>query len=116
MVSGGFRHIVEETLVTIGIRDLFPIVITPQDVQHGKPAPDMFLLAAEKMKVPPESCLVFEDGIVGIEGAAGPECNPSSSPPGLSPPQHLLQTSLMMFPDGFQQLQRSQHLGMTAPA
>lgn len=69
IVSGGFRHIVEQTLQTIGILDLFPVIVTPVDVRHGKPAPDMFLLAAEKMGVPPEECLVFEDGIVGIEGA-----------------------------------------------
>ncbi len=69
IVSGGFRHVVEQTLQTIGILDLFPVIITPADVLHGKPAPDMFLLAAERMDVRPGECLVFEDGIVGIEGA-----------------------------------------------
>jgi beta-phosphoglucomutase-like phosphatase (HAD superfamily) len=69
IVTGGFRHVVEQTLETINILHLFPIIITPADVLHGKPAPDMFLLAAEKMGVPARECLVFEDGIVGIEGA-----------------------------------------------
>ena len=43
--------------------------MTPADVDRGKPAPDMFLLAAEKMGVPAEKCLVFEDGQAGIEAA-----------------------------------------------
>lgn len=69
VVSGGLRHIVLHTLELIGMAELFPIVITPEDVKHGKPAPDMFLLAAERMGVAPERCLVFEDGASGIEGA-----------------------------------------------
>ena len=43
--------------------------MTPADVENGKPAPDMFLLAAEKMGIAPEKCLVYEDGQAGIDGA-----------------------------------------------
>ena len=43
--------------------------MTADDVEHGKPAPDMFLLAARKMGVAPERCLVFEDGEPGIQAA-----------------------------------------------
>jgi len=45
------------------------VVITPEDVEHGKPAPDMFLLAAERMGVAPEKCLVFEDAEPGMRAA-----------------------------------------------
>jgi len=69
VVSGGLPHVVSHTLKLIELDTLFPIVITPQDVAAGKPAPDMFFLAAERMKVAPEACLVFEDGPSGIEGA-----------------------------------------------
>jgi HAD superfamily hydrolase (TIGR01509 family) len=51
------------------LADLFPVVVTPEDVKHGKPAPDMFLLAAERMGVPPDRCLVFEDAVPGIQAA-----------------------------------------------
>lgn len=69
VVSGGHRAAVERSLVSTGLRDLFEVVITPEEVRRGKPAPDMFLLAAERLGVPPERCLVFEDGPPGIEAA-----------------------------------------------
>ncbi len=69
VVSGGHRAAVEKTLAGSGIRDLFPVVVTPEDVERGKPAPDMFLLAAERLGVAPGRCIVFEDGLPGIEGA-----------------------------------------------
>ncbi len=38
-------------------------------VSNGKPAPDLFLFAAQKMGVPPERCVVIEDSLAGIAGA-----------------------------------------------
>ena len=69
VASGGPRDIVRHTLELMGLASLFPVVVTPEDVAHGKPAPDMFLLAARKMGVPPEKCLVFEDAEPGIKAA-----------------------------------------------
>ena len=51
------------------LQALFPVVVTPEDVTHGKPAPDLFLLAAKKMGVAPKQCLVFEDAEPGIKAA-----------------------------------------------
>lgn len=69
VASGSDISLVEPSLERAGLLDLFEIIITPAQVKRGKPAPDMFLLAAERMGVPPESCLVFEDGQAGIEAA-----------------------------------------------
>jgi HAD superfamily hydrolase (TIGR01509 family) len=69
VASGSIRRHVEHTLELIGAHTLFDIIITPADVMHGKPAPDMFLLAAERMGVPAEECLVLEDSVLGIEAA-----------------------------------------------
>lgn len=69
VASGSDLSIVEPSLKVTGLRELFEIVITPALVEHGKPAPDMFLLAAEQMGVAPEDCLVFEDGQAGIDAA-----------------------------------------------
>ncbi len=69
VASGGPRPVVLRSLELAGIADLFQIVVTADDVVHGKPSPDMFLLAAKLMGVPPERCLVFEDAEPGIKGA-----------------------------------------------
>jgi HAD superfamily hydrolase (TIGR01509 family) len=69
VASGGPKPVVKKTLELMHLTDLFPVVVTPEDVAHGKPAPDMFLLAAKKMGVPPEGCLVFEDAGPGFEAA-----------------------------------------------
>lgn len=57
------------TLKAAGMETLFPLIITPDDVAQGKPAPDIFLLAAERMGVPPDECVVFEDAEPGLQAA-----------------------------------------------
>ena len=69
VASGSDISLVAPSLERAGLLDLFEIIITPADVVHGKPAPDMFFLAAERMGVIPAECLVFEDGQAGIDAA-----------------------------------------------
>lgn len=69
IASGGPRDIVHRMLQISGLAPLFKVVVTPEDVEHGKPAPDMFLLAAQRMGVPPRECLVFEDAEPGMRAA-----------------------------------------------
>ncbi|MGC4092241.1 MAG: HAD family phosphatase [Polyangiaceae bacterium] len=69
IASGSDRRTVEQTLRNLGIERHFRAIVTAEDVVHGKPAPDMFLLAAERIGVAPERCVVFEDSLLGIEGA-----------------------------------------------
>jgi len=69
IASGGPRMIVERSLEITGLAHLFRAVVTADDVTHGKPSPDMFLLAAQLLGVAPETCLVFEDAEPGIKGA-----------------------------------------------
>jgi HAD superfamily hydrolase (TIGR01509 family) len=70
VASGSEEHIVRGCLSANDLLHLFDdIIITPRLVARGKPAPDMFLLAAERMGVAPEDCLVLEDGQSGIDAA-----------------------------------------------
>ena len=69
VASGGVRDTVLRTMAAVGILDLFDVVVTQDDVTRSKPAPDLFLLAAERMGVAPEKCLVFEDSRLGIRAA-----------------------------------------------
>lgn len=69
IASGGTSDIVHPMLKLTGLAEIFPVVVSADDVVHGKPAPDMFLLAAMKMGVEPARCLVFEDAEPGIRAA-----------------------------------------------
>ena len=59
-----------ECLELAGIKDVFSTIITRDDVQYGKPAPDIFLKAAELLQVPISQCLVLEDSHAGIVAAS----------------------------------------------
>jgi HAD superfamily hydrolase (TIGR01509 family) len=69
VASGGTRRNVLLTLEVIGLKDYFVAVITSDDKLKAKPAPDIFLEAARRMKVEPAYCQVFEDGDVGLQAA-----------------------------------------------
>ncbi|MGZ3450293.1 MAG: HAD family hydrolase [Polyangiales bacterium] len=69
VASGNFTELVWITLRSAGIADLFEVVVGADQVKHGKPAPDMFLLAAEKIGVAPSDCQVYEDADLGLQAA-----------------------------------------------
>lgn len=67
--SSGPLENVELLLTSLKIKQYFDIIITAEDVKNGKPAPDVFLIAANKLNLKPENCIVIEDAPVGIEAA-----------------------------------------------
>jgi HAD superfamily hydrolase (TIGR01509 family) len=71
IATGGTPDIAWPALMAAGLDDLFKIVITPHDIPpgRGKPHPDIFLEAARRLAVTPTRCLVFEDGVPGMQGA-----------------------------------------------
>ena len=78
---------------------LFDAVCTRDDVQQVKPAPDLFLLAAERMHVDPASCLVFEDSPNGLRAAHAAGMTSVAVPNGLTrglplPDPHLVLSSM----------------------
>jgi HAD superfamily hydrolase (TIGR01509 family) len=52
-----------------GIRSLFGVVVTGDEVQRGKPHPDIYLRTSKKLGIPPEACLVIEDALTGVAAA-----------------------------------------------
>lgn len=69
VVSGGMGLVVRESLRILGVEELFETVVGSEDAPRGKPEPDPFLIAAERLGVAPERCVVFEDAPAGIEAA-----------------------------------------------
>ncbi|HEY4011919.1 MAG TPA: HAD family phosphatase [Polyangiaceae bacterium] len=63
------RENVELLLEATGTRSAFAAFACEQDVTEGKPAPDVFLVAARRLGADPHDCIVLEDAVVGIEAA-----------------------------------------------
>jgi HAD superfamily hydrolase (TIGR01509 family) len=74
--SSSVRPWVDAALRKITLLDAFPQMVTGDEVEHGKPAPDIYLAAAERIGVAPERCLAIEDSPAGIQSAvaAGMHC------------------------------------------
>lgn len=70
--SSTHRENIDMCLTLFGFTDFFRGIVTSEDVSRGKPEPDVFLKAAEKVGAAPGRCVVFEDAPVGIQaGLAG---------------------------------------------
>lgn len=69
VVSGSTRESVEASLRSLSLLDRFDTLVCAGDYKNAKPAPDAFLVAAERLGVKPEACLVFEDTEMGIQAA-----------------------------------------------
>lgn len=62
-VSKNARFLLE----AMEIKDYFDVVVDPSEVMHGKPAPDIFIMAAKKLGVKPRNCIGIEDAFAGVE-------------------------------------------------
>jgi HAD superfamily hydrolase (TIGR01509 family) len=69
VVSGGRHESIVRSLTTVHLLDRFQTIVGAEDYVYSKPAPDCFLLAAERLSVAPADCLVFEDTDLGIQAA-----------------------------------------------
>jgi beta-phosphoglucomutase family hydrolase len=67
--SSTSRTNLEAIFISTGLGEFFDVVVSAEDVINGKPAPDVFLKAAQLLGVAPERCVVFEDALFGIEAA-----------------------------------------------
>ncbi|MFH2085535.1 MAG: HAD family phosphatase [bacterium] len=77
LASSASHKKIEVILRKIGLAHYFPVLVSGEDeIKHGKPAPDIFLKAAERLKISPQHCVVFEDAENGVKAAkaAGMKC------------------------------------------
>ena len=76
VATSGHRQYVTLALRTLELEGRFQAVARGDEVERGKPAPDIYLLAAERLGVPPNRCLALEDAPLGVESAlaAGMVC------------------------------------------
>ncbi|MFJ8750419.1 HAD family hydrolase [Streptomyces sp. NPDC102441] len=76
VASGSSRAAIEASLSVTGLDAYLPLYVSAEEVAHGKPEPDVFLEAARRLGVAPDSCVVLEDAVPGVRAAhaAGMRC------------------------------------------
>ncbi len=74
VASSTARQQIEQNLKMAGIRDYFAEIVSGSEVKNGKPAPDIFLCAAERIGCRPEECFAFEDSENGVRSGHAAGC------------------------------------------
>ena len=69
LASSSNRHVIDLVLEEAGIADAFRATVSSEEVGAGKPAPDVYLAAAERLHVEPSACVAIEDSTNGIRSA-----------------------------------------------
>ncbi|MGC8742135.1 MAG: HAD family hydrolase [Candidatus Sumerlaeaceae bacterium] len=69
LASSGSREKILFNLRSAGIESLFPLIVSGEDFHRGKPNPEIFLCAAQRLGLPPEHCAIIEDSINGLKAA-----------------------------------------------
>jgi beta-phosphoglucomutase len=69
IASSAVPENIEIILRTLGITNCFQAIVHGEEVKEGKPSPQIYLLAAKRLKVKPGNCVVIEDAIAGVAGA-----------------------------------------------
>jgi HAD superfamily hydrolase (TIGR01509 family) len=70
LASSSPRSLIETVLDASGLRATFAATVSTEEVARGKPAPDAYLTAAERLRVPPDACAGVEDSSNGLRSAA----------------------------------------------
>ena len=66
IASSSHAEVIDEALIATGLGDVFRVVVSSDEVAHGKPAPDVYLEAARRLGIAPAACLVVEDSYNGV--------------------------------------------------
>lgn len=99
VASSAPRELVTQNLHTAKIADYFSVVVSGDDVAISKPAPDCFLLAAEKLQLAPQDCYVFEDGIHGVRAGLAAGCAVIMVPDFIAPTPDLYERCMGIYPN-----------------
>ena len=91
VASSSPRNMIEMNLQTTGTARYFHDVVSGTEVAHSKPAPDTFLLAAEKLHLDPHDCLVLEDSFNGVRAGRAAGCVTVMVPDLMQPTEEIAQ-------------------------
>jgi len=98
VATSSFRESALRSLALAGVLDRFPHLVTGDQVERGKPAPDIFLRAAEVLGVAPAGCLVLEDSLYGIMAAHAAGMVPVMVPDLVEPTEEVARLAHRILP------------------
>lgn len=99
VASSSSAEQIEANLSKSGIRDYFSEIVSGAEVTYGKPAPDIFLLAAKKIGCRPEECMVFEDSENGVKAGHRAGCFTVMIPDLIEPDAGIKALCSKVYPD-----------------
>lgn len=91
--------VIEKNLSRANLRGYFKALVGGDNVSNGKPAPDIFLLAAEKLNLAPSDCYIFEDSFNGIRSAAASSGAAIMIPDTVQPTDEIKKLCAAVFPN-----------------
>lgn len=76
LATSSRKHKMERVMKLVGLLSYFDVTVSGNEIENGKPAPDIFIKAAERLQVSADECVVFEDAASGVQAAkaAGMKC------------------------------------------
>ncbi|GIM94278.1 HAD family hydrolase [Paractinoplanes toevensis] len=86
LASSSARLLIDQVLATAGLSDAFQVTLSTEEVPRGKPHPDVYLAAAEKLGFAPETCAAVEDSSNGLRSAGAAGLAVVAVPHGVYPP------------------------------
>ncbi|MEU4688409.1 HAD family phosphatase [Actinoplanes sp. NPDC023714] len=86
LASSSARILIDQVLETAGITDAFEVTLSTEEVPRGKPAPDVYLTAVQKLGLTPGECAAIEDSSNGLRSAAAAGLAVIAVPHGVYPP------------------------------
>ncbi|MFC0241926.1 HAD family hydrolase [Rhodopseudomonas telluris] len=116
VVTSSSRKTADMHLTLAGIRARFDTILTRDDVAHGKPAPDLYLLAANRIGSAPRNCIAVEDSSVGVAAASSAGAITLMVPDMLEPDAATRRKCAAVLPDLHAVLATMQQRGRFVPA
>lgn len=98
VASSSPMDLILSNLKVAHIDSYFDVVVSGQQVAHGKPAPDIFLLAASELGLDPHDCYVFEDGPNGLHAGVAAGCSTIMVPDLIKPTEELQEICIGIYP------------------
>lgn len=116
VASAAPRANIDAIVEALSAENIFQAIVSAEDVHRGKPDPEVYLLAASRVGVSPERCIVVEDAVAGIEGARRAGMHSIGVNRSHQLPADVVVRSLdLLDPDAFQELLQARRLPRSEP-